>query len=386
MALIKRLEEKAKNCFDEKNYYEALQVYLTIYPRLKAQKKYEALIDFLYGGAMNMIKVGEFASALNLAELFIDTLTVSETKVSEELLDRFEAIFKRIPAILPNENETRIDRRSELLTSALKWTQAVAATKNEAKYGSPALHKRVADILCKNGNFLDAKKHYLLSNDPTNFSAGLIEFQTSEVCEGEADLVGTKAVLELLCYRKSAVAYQLLKLYAQNHPEITTSAPYKTVPLFSLCWLLILCLQTRRNTPKEVVLAYFSELVAFFKGHLDRDGSLLACLDKIGQVYLGLKPPGSEGGLLGSLLKGFMGAAKTEDKKEASLIDDTSADEFDADVDEAAFLNSAKAVGIAFPTLSQSLSRTSLSAPEEKKAKTDDPAPVPVVHSDMDLD
>uniref|UniRef100_A0A1I7XW95 TPR_REGION domain-containing protein n=1 Tax=Steinernema glaseri TaxID=37863 RepID=A0A1I7XW95_9BILA len=84
------LEKRAQRCFDTKNYYEALQVYLTICPRLKAQKKYDALIDSLYGGAMKMIKVGEFASALNLAELFVDVLNESKTKVSEELLDSFE--------------------------------------------------------------------------------------------------------------------------------------------------------------------------------------------------------------------------------------------------------------------------------------------------------
>ncbi|TKR58317.1 hypothetical protein L596_029776 [Steinernema carpocapsae] len=383
MALIKRLEEKAKTCLEEKNYYEALQVYMTIYPRLKSQKKYDALADFLYGGTLNMIEVGEYASALSLAELYIDTLSSSGTKVTEEILDRFEQVFRKIPGVFANEGNSGIDRRSAFLSAAVKWTQDVATTKTEVKYGSPSIHKRVALTLWKNGNFLDAKKHFLLSNDPEDFAAGLIDYQTSSECEDDADDVGAKAVLELLCYRKSANAYQLLKLYAQDHPNIASSAPYKNTPLFTFCWLLILCLQLRKSAPKEVVMNYYTELIAFFKEYLD--ASLLNCLEKIGKVYLNLKTPGSEGGMLGSLLKGMLGSAQKEESTESGLVDDTSADEFNAKIDEAAFLNSAQSVGIRFPSLSASMSRTSLSAPEEKKPKNEAPTPVQQ-HAEMDLD
>uniref|UniRef100_A0A1I7Z5T4 PCI domain-containing protein n=1 Tax=Steinernema glaseri TaxID=37863 RepID=A0A1I7Z5T4_9BILA len=116
---IKHLKEKAQRCFDAKNYYGALQAYLLIYPRLKKQKKYDALVDCLFKGVMKFFKVDEFASGLHLADFIVEVLAISD-----ETLTRFEKRHGSIKSLLPTGTVCKSD-----IKTVLKWNRVLGATK-----------------------------------------------------------------------------------------------------------------------------------------------------------------------------------------------------------------------------------------------------------------
>lgn len=53
---MSRVEEKLRSCFEYGNYYEAHQIYRTVYNRLSNQGKWQELQDVLYGGIMRLIE------------------------------------------------------------------------------------------------------------------------------------------------------------------------------------------------------------------------------------------------------------------------------------------------------------------------------------------
>lgn len=52
---MSRVEEKLRLCFENGNYYEAHQIYRTLYNRLSNQGKWQELQDMLYSGILRLL-------------------------------------------------------------------------------------------------------------------------------------------------------------------------------------------------------------------------------------------------------------------------------------------------------------------------------------------
>lgn len=57
---MSRIEMKLESCFENGNYYEAHQIYRTLYNRMCNQEKWQELQDMLYNGALRLLS-GEVA-------------------------------------------------------------------------------------------------------------------------------------------------------------------------------------------------------------------------------------------------------------------------------------------------------------------------------------
>ena len=102
--MASRLEKKLVTCLENKEYYEAHQVYRTLYSRMLAAKKYEELMTLLFEGANKLfagffincyililcILVEELQSAYDLVDLFATVLLQSETKPSKDVYSRID--------------------------------------------------------------------------------------------------------------------------------------------------------------------------------------------------------------------------------------------------------------------------------------------------------
>lgn len=69
-----RIIQKLNNLIESAEYYEAHQLYRTIYFRYLNTKRFKELESLLYDGALLLLKKKQFNSGADLASLYIDTL------------------------------------------------------------------------------------------------------------------------------------------------------------------------------------------------------------------------------------------------------------------------------------------------------------------------
>ncbi|VDK53018.1 unnamed protein product [Anisakis simplex] len=387
---MNRLEKKLSSCLESGDYYEANQIYRTLYHRMSSQGKWHELQDLLYNGAIKLLDVNEPTSAIDLAELFIESLQKSNMPVSSSLLDRFEQLFTRLPPLLEKETSTggsRMDRRNEFLSRALKWTMAVGEKKRHREKGHPDFHARVAKVLWHENKYVAARNHFFLSNDSEGFASFLIDFQQHCGFKSEKDLFIAQAVLQVLCSRRSKMACVMLQLYCEKHPEIASEAPYQ-LPLLNFVWLLTLCVQLRNVT-------YFSIIVEQYQKCLERDPSYRDYLDKIGQIYFGLPPPqeSMSSGLFGTLLKGLLGSNEPTGSSFADDSDsdddlDNSASFMDANDDDSDRVGATRSTAHSASASSNSTShfKSSSSQPPKKTEPNDSKGPQTSAEMNFDMD
>lgn len=71
---VSRVLGKLDSSIEAGNYYEAHQMYRTLYFRYTAQQKYDDCLELLYKGSMKLISKQQETSAADLGLLILDTL------------------------------------------------------------------------------------------------------------------------------------------------------------------------------------------------------------------------------------------------------------------------------------------------------------------------
>jgi len=296
---VERVLSKLKNSIENNNYYEAHQMYRTLYFRYLGQKKYTELQTMLFEGAVLLFSHDEVASGTDLAKLYIDTL-------NDEGADPLEIHFVRISKLyqlIPCDN---IDKPMYLSTS-LKWSS------NGSAHGHPRLHQHIAYGLWQSKKYPEARQHFLQSCDGQGCGNMLVEFHLGKGFNTEYDLFIAQTVLQYLCLKKLLEAANVFKTYTKNHPSIKSEPPFSH-PLLNFLWLLLLAIKTSQN------LTAYTLLCEKYKQFIDRDPQYLEYLDKIGQNYFGIPPPvrakpgGMFSGLFDSLLNAMNDDSEDDDQ------------------------------------------------------------------------
>ncbi|XP_022236293.1 Golgi to ER traffic protein 4 homolog, partial [Limulus polyphemus] len=88
MVGVDRILSKLQSNIEAGNYYEAHQMYRTIYFRYLSQKKYKELLDLLYEGSSTLLKLCQHNSGADLANLLVDVLTKAGSLVTSEDLGK----------------------------------------------------------------------------------------------------------------------------------------------------------------------------------------------------------------------------------------------------------------------------------------------------------
>ena len=81
-----RTLEKLKAFFAEEQYYEAEQLYRTLFARYNTQKKFNAAIELLQDGAIRLLNLNQINSGAVVANLMVQTFINSNASVSREHL------------------------------------------------------------------------------------------------------------------------------------------------------------------------------------------------------------------------------------------------------------------------------------------------------------
>ncbi|XP_048764330.1 Golgi to ER traffic protein 4 homolog isoform X3 [Ostrea edulis] len=182
---IERVLSKCQSCVEAGNYYEAHQMYRTLYFRYKGQKKYTEAANLLYHGALTLRKHDQTSSFTDLSFLLIDLLNQSETPVSEDIIEKIVTIFKGM--------EPQSEDRHTFLVSAVRWTMKA---NSEHKRGHPDLHQKFGLSFWEEKNYGQARYHLLHSQDGQNCALMLIECHVNGGYPYEVDLFIAQAVLQ----------------------------------------------------------------------------------------------------------------------------------------------------------------------------------------------
>ncbi|KAJ8966661.1 hypothetical protein NQ314_003389 [Rhamnusium bicolor] len=283
---VSRVLEKLEKSVKDGNYYEAHQMYRTLYFRYLGQKKYKELKDMLYNGSILFLEHDQQLSGADLAILLIEVLVKSEEDDCIIWTTKLSKIFSKISPSTPE--------RDTFLAHAIRWSSRGSSR------GHPLLHQNVALIYWEEKNYALARHHFIHSQDGKSCAKLLIEFQSTQGFKCEADLFIAQAVLQYLCLKNKNTANQTFSSYTEQHPRIRKSGPPYLLPLLNFIWFLLQAIESQK-------LQTFAVLCEQYEPSIKRDPCYIQYLDKIGQLFLGLKPPQQQrGGLFGNFLESFL--------------------------------------------------------------------------------
>ncbi|XP_013412251.1 Golgi to ER traffic protein 4 homolog [Lingula anatina] len=300
---VERILKKLKDSVDSGKYYEAHQMYRTLYFRYNAQKKYAEAIDLLYSGAKLLLEHNQITSGSDLSLLLLETLNASDTERNDDTFEKIGILHKMIDPESPD--------RPTFVVKALKWSKG---SNCESNSGHPALHKQFAVTLWQEKNYPEARYHFVHSNDGEGCAAMLVEYHITHGYPSEVDMFIAQAVLQYLCLKNKATATVTFYAYARQHPEVKKGPPY-LLPLLNFLWFLLLAIEGGK-------LAFFTVLCEQYKLSLDRDPCYFQYLDRIGQQFFGIPPPkkNTQPGVFGNLLQSLFGEDEEEEEGFSSEV------------------------------------------------------------------
>ncbi|KAJ9600818.1 hypothetical protein L9F63_001030 [Diploptera punctata] len=301
---VQRVLSKLESSVKAGNYYEAHQMYRTLYFRYLGQKKYAELMDLLYDGAILLLSHDQQTSGADLAILFVDVLNKSDASTSDEQFNKLSRLFGMISSDVPE--------RDTFLASALQWS---VKESQEVKSGHPHLHQSIAQIFWKEKNYTLARYHFLHSTDGSGCAAMLVELHRQRGYSSEVDLFIAQAVLQYLCLHNKTSAKDVFDYYTTQHPNIKKTGPPYILPLLNFIWFLLKVIESGK-------LAAFTVLCQQYQTSIERDPSYVEYLDKIAQIFFGVPPPRPRSqGLLGNLLQSFLSGlddSESDDESQTS--------------------------------------------------------------------
>ncbi|XP_017881119.1 Golgi to ER traffic protein 4 homolog [Ceratina calcarata] len=281
---IRRVLTKLEATIDSGNYYEAHQMYRTLYFRLLGQKKYSELLKLLYNGSCILLQHERHASGADLGILFVNVLTQSGTEPSEEYFEKIINLFSLMSPLSPE--------RDVFVQSALRWS--IKAT--EHKIGHPDLHQKIAHVFWKEKNYPMARLHFIYSKDGFGCAEMLVELHEQRGYTNEIDLFIAQVVLQYLCLQNKATAQEVFDYYTTQHPKINSGPPY-LLPLLNFLFFLLKTIDSGK-------LAVFTVLCEQYQISLNRDPCYRHYLDKIGQLFFNVPSPRPRNqGLFSTLLQ-----------------------------------------------------------------------------------
>ena len=330
-----RILQKLRNMITRQEYYEAHQLYRTLYFRYVNSGKYVQAQDLMFEGSMLLLSHQQSNSGADLAGLFLNSLD-KDPGILDRTPDQKEDMYRKIGQLF-SQIPVGTPERMTFAVSALKL--------DASRFDVSHVHRNFAIILFREKNFPEARYHFLHSDPCAGEECAdlLVQYQISSNSPLEVDLFVTQFILQLLCLRTckirppdenydifnglslpdensdageeagdadaahatgrsvpACLAMITLRFYVQKHPQINVSKPPFKHPLLNFIWLLLCALPTGQ-------LQVFDVLRRIYSPSLNRDPEFGKYLQRIGENYFGLpaqkanRPQGLFGNLLQSL-------------------------------------------------------------------------------------
>lgn len=294
---VSRVLDKLEASVNAGHYYEAHQMYRTLYFRYLSQKKYADLLNLLYKGSTLLLQRDQQESGADLAILLVDVLNKSATNPCHEWIDKIARLFELMSASIPE--------REAFLTNGVKWSM------DNNKKGHPFLHQRIAEVYWKEKKYAAAHRHFLHSCDGTAYASMLVELHTTKGLKSEIDLFIAQPVLQILCLRNIRMATETFNKYTGLHPTINNNkGPPYIFPLLNFLWFLLRAIEQRHSHQFKILRSWYAISIK-------RDPNYSMYLDNIGRIWFGIEiPPDNKNpnSVFGGLLKSIIGEADSSDE------------------------------------------------------------------------
>lgn len=95
---VSRVLAKLEASVKSGDYYEAHQMYRTLYFRYSSQKQYVECLDLLYKGALQFLNQHQYSSGVDLGLLVVDTLEKATLEDYEIWIQRLGVLLSKIAA------------------------------------------------------------------------------------------------------------------------------------------------------------------------------------------------------------------------------------------------------------------------------------------------
>ncbi|CAG8603255.1 6337_t:CDS:2 [Ambispora leptoticha] len=282
--------EKIQESLNNKNYYEAHQMYRTVCRRLIKQKQYDKAIDVLYSGAQSLLEHKQSGSGTDLSLYLIDAYLAEELSVNDESRDRIIKLLELFPHDEPG--------RKRFIDAAISWSIKTG----DSPAGDPALHHYVAELLWKDKIYQEAEPHFLAGTSASSASYGkMLAEWSSQDDPSKRGAYLARAVLQYLCLRSirdAKIAFDsfVAEILSKNPGLATDTVSYRptltgdsieitiydNAPLINFLQLLILMVQ--RDAPD-----LFTALRNKYKDCLAIEPSFEDLLNRIGEVFFNIQ-------------------------------------------------------------------------------------------------
>ncbi|XP_065372035.1 Golgi to ER traffic protein 4 homolog [Calliphora vicina] len=300
---VSRVLAKLDSSIEAGNYYEAHQMYRTLYFRYTAQRKYDDCLELLYKGSMKLIAKQQETSAADLGLLILDTLEKRGNCKDGDLW------IERIGNLITRLSPTTVERDT-IINRSIKWSSEISGNYP----GDPTLYKILAQVYWAEGNTELARRYYMLCRDGNLCGRILIKINEMKGFNSEVDLFILQAVLQQISVNDRKTAEDTFTTYTRYHPKINRKeAPFKK-PLLNFVHFLFRLMDTKN-------LEAFRSLCTLYKTELDRDAAFEKYLAKIGVQHFGANAPASPsdnrfGGMFGDVISRLLQGIDDDDDEE----------------------------------------------------------------------
>lgn len=302
-------QEKLEKTVQAGNYYEAQQMYKSLYVRYITAQKYEEALNLMQSGASIQLRHGQVTCGAELAILFVDALMKAKIPCTPEALDRIGTIFSEFPKVpvphkLSEEDDlqklseilldakVRVDGCASFLKAAIKWSAAYGGPSK----GAAELYDMLAQYIYSQSPELDlakASKYFVNGSHPKAFAVALVDFLEKSY-PGEADLAIARGVLMYLASGDLRDANCLIDELREQSTLKEIELP--STPLLQFVEYLLLSLE-------RDALPLLQLLRQNYKSSIDRDPSFNDLLDEIAERFYGVRRRSGLQSILGDMFK-----------------------------------------------------------------------------------
>lgn len=309
MASLKGLQKRYDRCLQDDDYYGAEQACRMMHHRLTQSKEPSSeqlnqALEILLNASRTLLSKGQIQAGTALALLITKHYVDHQVPVDTEHVDQLLSLEKAYGATtLTDEGKRELLR---FLKSSLAWSTKESLA--GFRYGHPRINTSTAHAAAQVGDYENAQRFFLRSDDPDGAAEALFKYAKEETLSSEVPLVLTRVVLAYLVAENIKDAKTFRTKFAQlaRWPSVAdgqSSTSSSTPPLANFCELLIKICQLDSSAA-----GLYKKACNSYEPELCRDEKFAKQLSKIGQIYFGIQPsqPSGLAGMMGSMLRGMM--------------------------------------------------------------------------------
>jgi hypothetical protein len=276
----KSLQEKLERTLEDEDFYQALQIYKTLYVRNMSANNISGAEELLVHGTEKLLEQSQVEAGTELSTLLFKHFIDQGFKLDKRTQEIVSSLFRKYPVELDTQ-------KRRFISFTEKW---IAQHKDN---DASQLYDIFAQEFELHKEYFESERHYIRGTNPIAYADMLVSW-SNQVMQEEKDLIIVRSVIRYLALKNPENALVILNHFLKQVPLDS--------PLINYSYFLI---KTCSSGSREVFLILRQK----YKPSLAREKSFAKYLDHIAKIFFGIDPqPQGMGGILGNLLKGFGGA------------------------------------------------------------------------------